>query len=117
MDGFEKEIPLVVIGASVTGDTPVLVKKNGKIILKPIKEIIDEYYLPDEEGVEKSCPDLEVLGFVGKKNRRGVYFRKAVWQKGVFLDIGLKKFTLLNIWEEKLKLQEIILFLLEQNLV
>jgi ATP-dependent Zn protease/transcriptional regulator with XRE-family HTH domain len=81
MDGFEKEIPLVVIGASVTGDTPVLVKKNGKVMLKPIKEIIDEYYLPNEEGVEKPCPDLEVLGFVGKKNRRGVYFRKAIWQK------------------------------------
>jgi ATP-dependent Zn protease/intein/homing endonuclease len=81
MDGFEKGTRVVVIGASVTGDTPVLVKKNGKVMLKPIKEIIDEYYLPDEEGVEKLCPDLEVLGFVGKKNRRGVYFRKAVWQK------------------------------------
>jgi len=81
MDGFEKGTRVVVIGASVTGDTPVLVKKNGKVILKPIKEIIDEYYLPDEEGVEKKCPDLEVLGFVGKKNRRGVYFRKAIWQK------------------------------------
>jgi ATP-dependent Zn protease/intein/homing endonuclease len=81
MDGFEKGTRVVVIGASVTGDTPVLVKKNGKVMLKPIKEIIDEYYLRDEEGVEKLCPDLEVLGFVGKKNRRGVYFRKAVWQK------------------------------------
>jgi ATP-dependent Zn protease len=81
MDGFEKGTRVVVIGASVTGDTPVLVKKNGKVMLKPIKEIIDEYYLPDEDGVEKLCPDLEVLGFVGKKNRRGVYFRKAVWQK------------------------------------
>jgi ATP-dependent Zn protease len=81
MDGFEKGTRVVVIGASVTGDTPVLVKKNGKVMLKPIKEIIDEYYLPDEEGVEKLCPDLEVLGFVGKKNRKGVYFRKAIWQK------------------------------------
>ena len=81
MDGFEKGTRVVVIGASVTGDTPVLVKKNEKVMLKPIKEIIDEYYLPDEEGVEKPCPDLEVLGFVGEKNRRGVYFRKAVWQK------------------------------------
>jgi ATP-dependent Zn protease/intein/homing endonuclease len=81
MDGFERGTRVVVIGASVTGDIPVLVKKNGKVMLKPIKEIIDEYYLPDEEGVEKPCPDLEVLGFVGKKNRRGVYFRKAVWQK------------------------------------
>jgi ATP-dependent Zn protease/intein/homing endonuclease len=81
MDGFEKGTRVVVIGASVTGDTPVLVKKNGKVMLKSIKEIIDEYYLPDEEGIEKPCPDLEVLGFVGEKNRRGVYFRKAVWQK------------------------------------
>jgi ATP-dependent Zn protease len=81
MDGFEKETPLVVIAASVTGDTPVLVKKNNEIMLKPIKEIIDEYYLQNEDGIEKLCPDLEVLGFVGKKNKRGVYFRKAVWQK------------------------------------
>ena len=81
MDGFEKGTRVVVLAASVTGDTPVLVKKNGQIMLKPIKEVIDEYYLPYEEGVEKPCPDLEVLGFTGKKNKRGVYFRKAVWQK------------------------------------
>ncbi len=81
MDGFDRETRVIVMAASVTGDTPVLVKKNNQIFLKPIAEIIDNYYNQNEEGREKLSPDLEILGFDGKPNKHGIYFKKAVFKK------------------------------------
>src|SRR3989338_5610935 len=77
MDGFDTSDAVIVMAASVTGDTPVLVKKNGQIQLKPIKEVIDSYYTDGEENVEKISPDIEVLGFDKKpvsKNLTGRTF-------------------------------------------
>ena len=81
MDGFDRDTRVIVMAASVTGDTPVLVKKNNQIFLKPIAEIIDNYYNQNEEGREKLSPDLEILGFDGKPNKHGIYFKKAVFKK------------------------------------
>ena len=81
MDGFDRETRVIVMAASVSGDTPVLVKKNNQIFLKPIAEIIDNYYNQNEAGIEKLSPDLEILGFEGKPNKRGIYFKKAVFKK------------------------------------
>ena len=63
LDGFDTNDAVIVMAASVTGDTPILVKKNGQTQLKPIKEVVDFYYKNGEENVEKSSPDIEVLGF------------------------------------------------------
>ncbi|MBU1018468.1 AAA family ATPase, partial [Patescibacteria group bacterium] len=85
MDGFEQDTNVIVMAASVTGDTPVLIKKNGKHSLKPIKEIIDPYYKQSEEGVEKHTPNLQVLGlqpkgkYDGKKNKC-TFFGKSKFQ-------------------------------------
>ncbi len=81
MDGFDRDTNVIVLAASVTGDTPVLVKKNNEIFLRPIAEIINNYYQSDEEGGEKETSDLEVLGFEGKPNKQGVYFKKAAFKK------------------------------------
>ncbi len=66
MDGFETNESCIVIAASVTGDTPVLVKQGGEHELRPIAEVIDRYYAPGEEGIEKLSTDLKVLGLEPK---------------------------------------------------
>ncbi|MDP3957953.1 MAG: AAA family ATPase, partial [bacterium] len=70
MDGFEPTEKVVVMAASVTGDTPVLVRRNGAHELKPIAEVIDSFYEDGEEGVEKVATGLEVLGFERKETKR-----------------------------------------------
>jgi len=82
MDGFERDTNVIVMAASVTGDTPVLVKKDGEIKLLPIAEVIDKYYQEKEEGVEKPAGGLEVLGF--EKEPRGnktIYFKNSAFKK------------------------------------
>ena len=70
MDGFEPAEKVVVMAASVTGDTPILVRKGGVHVLKPIAEIVDPYYAEGEEGAEKDATGLEVLGFNRKRTQR-----------------------------------------------
>src|SRR5712692_2167398 len=48
------------VTASVTGDTPVLVRQQGKARFAPIGEIIDAYF-PDNQMGEAVSPDLEAL--------------------------------------------------------
>ncbi|MBI2426940.1 MAG: hypothetical protein HYV34_03750, partial [Candidatus Kerfeldbacteria bacterium] len=62
MDGFEKDTNVIIFAASVTGDTPVLVKQGENYELKPIADVIDPYYREGEEGREKPAGDLQVLG-------------------------------------------------------
>jgi len=85
MDGFDRDSNVIVIAASVTGDTPVLVKKNKECNLLPISEIVDSYYHKKEEGVEKNTPDLEVLGFEKKIGKRAfknnLYFSNSAFKK------------------------------------
>ena len=40
----------VGVGASVTGDTPILIKADGETKLMPIGEFVDRYYETDKEG-------------------------------------------------------------------
>ncbi len=85
MDGFDRESGVIVMGASVTGDTPVLVKKNGEYKLLPISEVIDPYYKEGEENMEKDCPEIEVLGFDKKqtsgRNKNNIYFANSAFKK------------------------------------
>ncbi|MEK6970281.1 MAG: AAA family ATPase [archaeon] len=80
---------MIVIAASVTGDTPVLVRNKGVIQLIPIGELIDSYYADGEEGVQKDVIGLEVLGMqklATKYDMSKTYFGGSKFQpvKGVF---------------------------------
>lgn len=90
MDGFDPNIGVVVLGASVTGDTPILIKdRTGTVKLLPISEIVDPYYQPDESIGERSSDGLHALGFVPLAKRRygsGTRFGHSAFQpvRGVF---------------------------------
>ncbi|MBI4208670.1 MAG: ATP-dependent zinc metalloprotease FtsH [Deltaproteobacteria bacterium] len=53
----------VGVGASVTGDTPILIRTNGETQLIPVGEFVDRYYEEEEEGFMVSVSDVETLGF------------------------------------------------------
>lgn len=63
MDGFAPTEQLVVIAASVTGDTPIMIKKDGKVAILSMSAFVDSYYKQGEEGVEKAVHDVLTLGF------------------------------------------------------
>jgi ATP-dependent Zn protease len=85
MDGFEPHEKVIVLAASVTGDTPVLVRQNGTYLLKAIAEVIDPYYAGGEDGVEKTTPDLAVLGFEKKQTKRS--FKKSFFGQSAFKNV------------------------------
>jgi SpoVK/Ycf46/Vps4 family AAA+-type ATPase len=65
------------VGASVTSETPVLVRQQGRTRFAPIGEVIDAYFSDDDEG-EVVSPDLETLAVkhghsVGWSNVKSVY--------------------------------------------
>jgi ATP-dependent metalloprotease FtsH len=53
----------VGVGASVTGDTPILVRSEGRTRLLPIGEFVDAYYRGDEDGFVIPVKGVETLGF------------------------------------------------------
>ncbi len=70
MDGMETDARVIVMAASVTGDTPVLIREHGVVRACSIGEAVDRYYQsPTEEG-EKETPDLEVLGFEKREGKQ-----------------------------------------------
>jgi ATP-dependent Zn protease len=83
MDGFERDDTRIVLSASVTGDTPVLIKQNKEYKLLTISEVVDPYYQENEEKIEKSTNDLEVLGFERKlgKAKSSIYFQNSAFKK------------------------------------
>ncbi len=85
MDGFEKGANVIVMAASVTGDTPVLIKTDGKHKLLPISEVVDPYYKKGEEKTEKKTPRLRILGFEKKDAKRefknNLYFSNSAFKK------------------------------------
>ena len=84
MDGFSTDNAVVVLAASVTGDTPVLVKRAGETKLLPIKAVIDPYYRDGEADDEKASPDIQVLGFdkkpVSKNLSDRLYFKQSAFK-------------------------------------
>jgi len=53
----------VGVGASVTGDTPVLIRDGEGTRLLPIGEFVDRYYEPGRDGFVVPTPDVVTLGF------------------------------------------------------
>ncbi|MFH1714059.1 MAG: AAA family ATPase [Candidatus Nealsonbacteria bacterium] len=84
----------VGVGASVTGDTPVLIKTEDQTKLLPISEFVDQFY-PEEKGNYMiPVSGMKTLGYEPLKSGfRGVsknsavkFFGKSSWQdiKGVY---------------------------------
>ncbi|MBI4067304.1 ATP-dependent metallopeptidase FtsH/Yme1/Tma family protein, partial [Candidatus Gottesmanbacteria bacterium] len=54
---------LVGVGASVSGDTPILIKDDQTTKLVPIQDFIDQFYQPNEAGAVKRIRGFQTLGF------------------------------------------------------
>ncbi len=53
----------VGVGASVTGDTPILIRTGDHTRLMPIGEFVDGFYRDDEEGFVIPVAGVQTLGF------------------------------------------------------
>jgi 26S proteasome subunit P45 family len=89
MDGLKSRGEVIVIGASVAGDTPILVKDAHGIKLTPIGAFVDSFYDTNEADVEKKVDGVWALGFDShepKNNFSAKCFNKSAFKKvrGVF---------------------------------
>ncbi|KAJ2229518.1 hypothetical protein IWW45_006159 [Coemansia sp. RSA 485] len=65
MSGSEFDEMYVGVGASVTGDTPVLVSDDDGTRMVPIGEYIDTYYPESKEGYVVPVDGVKTLGYNG----------------------------------------------------
>ncbi|KAJ2820466.1 hypothetical protein FBU31_005214, partial [Coemansia sp. 'formosensis'] len=65
MSGSEFDEVYVGVGASVTGDTPVLVRDDAGTRLVPIGDFIDRSYPDEQEGYTIPVSGLQTLGYDG----------------------------------------------------
>lgn len=63
ISGSEFVEMFVGVGASVTGDTPVLIRTKDGTKLLPISEVVDSYYKNKESNRVKYVNGIETLGF------------------------------------------------------
>jgi ATP-dependent Zn protease len=90
--GRAKTDPVLTIGASVTGDTPIVVRKDGMVRRLTIGEFVDSFYRDDAAEGEVAVAGWQTLGYRGLANGRfggredPNYFGQAafVTLKGVF---------------------------------
>ncbi|KKP47519.1 MAG: ATP-dependent zinc metalloprotease FtsH [Candidatus Woesebacteria bacterium GW2011_GWA1_33_30] len=68
MAGSEFMEMLVGIGASVTGDTPILIKERDGVCLISIGEFVDKFYSKNSEGLMK-VKGVETLGLKPEVNK------------------------------------------------
>ncbi len=71
MDGFAPNENVVVLAASVTGETPIMVKDRKGVKMVQMGDFIDDYFDGDEEG-EVSVEGVEALGFEKKDGKRAM---------------------------------------------
>jgi ATP-dependent metalloprotease FtsH len=69
MSGSDFVEMFVGVGASVTGDTPVLVRVGGETRLVPIGEFVDGYYADDESDRVVPVSGVETLGFRERESK------------------------------------------------
>ncbi len=69
MSGSDFVEMFVGVGASVTGDTPILTRVAGETRLTTIGEFVDQYYRGDAEGFIVPVEQLETLGFREKDSK------------------------------------------------
>ncbi|KAJ1956756.1 hypothetical protein EC988_001182, partial [Linderina pennispora] len=76
MSGSEFDEIYVGVGASVTGDTQVLVKDQRGARLMPIGDYIDQHYEGDSEGFVVPVDGVQTLGFDGQSRLDGCAWKK-----------------------------------------
>ncbi|KAJ1894252.1 hypothetical protein LPJ66_005301 [Kickxella alabastrina] len=76
MSGSEFDEMYVGVGASVTGDTPVLVRDGAGTRLMPIGEYIDMYYPGAQEGYVIPVDGVQTLGYDGGDQMDGCAWKK-----------------------------------------
>src|SRR5262249_38744031 len=69
MSGSDFVEMFVGVGASVTGDTPILIRENGKVELTEIGKFVDRFYEEGKEGFVVSTGGIETLGFSEKDSK------------------------------------------------
>jgi ATP-dependent metalloprotease FtsH len=62
MSGSDFVEMFVGVGASVTGDTPILIREGGSTRLIPIGELVDRFYQGNAQGSVVSISGIETLG-------------------------------------------------------
>lgn len=62
MDGFTPNENVLVVAASVTGETSILVKDDDKVRLVPIGEFVDQYFPDSEKEGEVEVDNVFCLG-------------------------------------------------------
>ncbi len=82
MDGFNTQEGVILVAASVTGDTPILIEENGIRKTLPIGEFVDRFYAAGESDIEKPVSGLRTLGYKRKSGRLvfGNKFEAAAFQ-------------------------------------
>ncbi len=63
MDGFDARTDVIVLAASVTGDTNILIKENNETKLLPIGKFIDEYYSDIDKEGEIAVNNIQALSY------------------------------------------------------
>lgn len=86
MDGFTPNDHVIVLAASVVGETPVLIKKNNKVNLIPIGEFVDGYFKDETTEGEREVDGVYCLGFERKRSpynltKMNLYFDYSAFQK------------------------------------
>ncbi|KAJ2727044.1 hypothetical protein GGI07_000162 [Coemansia sp. Benny D115] len=76
MSGGEFDEIYVGVGASVTGDTPVLVRDDAGTRMTSIGEYIDTYYPGDQEGYAIPVDGVQTLGYDGGSQMEGCDWKK-----------------------------------------
>ena len=69
MSGSDFVEMFVGVGASVTGDTPVLIRRGGHTELTTIGDLVDGYYAGEEQGFVVPVTGVETLGFREKESK------------------------------------------------
>jgi len=78
ISGSEFVEMFVGVGASVTGDTPILIRTKDETKLLPIGEFIDQFYKEGGEGLKK-VEDIQTLGADWSRGTK--FFKSSSWKK------------------------------------
>ena len=86
MDGFAPNEQVVVVAASVTRETPILIKQKGEAQLVSIGEFVDRYYSDLQQEGEVQLNGIECLGFERKRSqstytRNKLYFGNSTFKQ------------------------------------
>jgi len=79
VSGSEFVEMFVGVGASVKGDTPVLIKTENSINLLPIEKFVDQFYEEQEEGFPVRTEGVQTLGANWSKGNK--FFKSSSWKK------------------------------------